>query len=217
MGFGVNDKGAIRFGLSAINGMGSSAADMIVQERLANGPFKDIFDFAERVSLKDVNRKSFESLALSGAFDCFGLMREQYVAPNSKGEVFLDTLVRFGKQYQQFKVAAANSLFGMSDDVGFTTPAIPEAEPWSGIDRLNKEKELVGIYLSAHPLDDYSLILHKMCNTLCKDVVKDNYEELAGREEITFGGIVTHVNQRFNKQGKTFGIVTIEDAQGLLQ
>ena len=214
VGFGVNDKGAIRFGLSAINGMGSSAADMIVQERLANGPFKDIFDFAERVSLKDVNRKSFESLALSGAFDCFGLMREQYVAPNSKGEVFLDTLVRFGKQYQQFKVAAANSLFGMSDDVGFTTPAIPEAEPWSGIDRLNKEKELVGIYLSAHPLDDYSLILHKMCNTLCKDVVKDNYEELAGREEITFGGIVTHVNQRFNKQGKPFGIVTIEDFEG---
>ena len=214
VGFGVNDKGAIRFGLSAINGMGSSAADMIVQERLANGPFKDIFDFAERVSLKDVNRKSFESLALSGAFDCFGLMREQYVAPNGKGEVFLDTLVRFGKQYQQFKVAAANSLFGMSDDVGFTTPAIPDAEPWSGIDRLNKEKELVGIYLSAHPLDDYSLILHKMCNTLCKEVVKDNYEELAGREEITFGGIVTHVNQRFNKQGKPFGIVTIEDFEG---
>ena len=214
VGFGVNDKGAIRFGLSAINGMGSSAADMIVQERLANGPFKDIFDFAERVSLKDVNRKSFESLALSGAFDCFGWMREQYVAPNGKGEVFLDTLVRFGKQYQQFKVAAANSLFGMSDDVGFTTPAIPEAEPWSGIDRLNKEKELVGIYLSAHPLDDYSLILHKMCNTLCKDVVKDNYEELAGREEITFGGIVTHVNQRFNKQGKQFGIVTIEYCEG---
>ena len=214
VGFGVNDKGAIRFGLSAINGMGSSAADMIVQERLANGPFKDIFDFAERVSLKDVNRKSFESLALSGAFDCFGLMREQYVAPNGKGEVFLDSLVRFGKQYQQFKVAAANSLFGMSDDVGFTTPAIPEAEPWSGIDRLNKEKELVGIYLSAHPLDDYSLILHKMCNTLCKDVVKDNYEELAGREKITFGGIVTHVNQRFNKQGKPFGIVTIEDFEG---
>lgn len=214
VGFGVNDKGAIRFGLSAINGMGSSAADMIVQERLANGPFKDIFDFAERVSLKDVNRKSFESLALSGAFDCFGLMREQYVVPNGKGEVFLDSLVRFGKQYQQFKVAAANSLFGMSDDVGFTTPAIPEAEPWSGIDRLNKEKELVGIYLSAHPLDDYSLILHKMCNTLCKDVVKDNYEELAGREEITFGGIVTHVNQRFNKQGKPFGIVTIEDFEG---
>lgn len=98
--------------------------------------------------------------------------------------------------------------------MGFTTPAIPEAEPWSGIDRLNKEKELVGIYLSAHPLDDYSLILHKMCNTLCKDVVKDNYEELAGREEITFGGIVTHVNQRFNKQGKPFGIVTIEDFEG---
>ncbi len=214
VGFGVNSKGAIRFGLSAINGMGSGAADAIVQERLSNGPFKDVFDFAERVSLKDVNRKSFESLALSGAFDSFGLMREQYVAPNSKGEVFLDSLVRFGKQYQQFKVEAANSLFGMASDVDIATPPVPSAEPWSSIDRLNKEKELVGIYLSAHPLDDYSLILHKMCNTLCKEVTKDNYEALAAREEITFGGIITNVNQRFNKQGKPFGIVTIEDFEG---
>ena len=214
VGFGVNSKGAIRFGLSAINGMGSGAADAIVQERLNNGPFKDIFDFAERVSLKDVNRKSFESLALSGAFDSFGLMREQYVAPNSKGEVFLDSLVRFGKQYQQFKVEAANSLFGMASDVDIATPPIPSAEPWSTIDRLNKEKELVGIYLSAHPLDDYSLILHKMCNTHCKEVAKDNYEALAACEEITFGGIITNVNQRFSKQGKPFGIVTIEDFEG---
>lgn len=214
VGFGVNSKGFIRFGLSAINGMGSSAADVIVKERLSNGPFKDIFDFAERVNLKDVNRKSFESLALSGAFDCFGLMREQYVAANNKGEIFLDALVRFGKQYQQFKTSAANSLFGMSDDVEIATPSIPDAEPWSSIDRLNKEKELVGIYLSAHPLDDYSLVLHKMCNTLCKEVVKDNYEALSEREEITFGGIVTNVNQRFNKQGKPFGIVTIEDFEG---
>ncbi len=214
VGFGVNSKGFIRFGLSAINGMGSSAADVIVKERLSNGPFKDIFDFAERVNLKDVNRKSFESLALSGAFDCFGLMREQYVAANNKGEIFLDALVRFGKQYQQFRTTAANSLFGMSDDVEIATPSIPDAEPWSSIDRLNKEKELVGIYLSAHPLDDYSLVLHKMCNTLCKEVVKDNYEALSEREEITFGGIVTNVNQRFNKQGKPFGIVTIEDFEG---
>ena len=214
VGFGVNSKGAIRFGLSAINGMGSGAADAIVQERLTNGPFKDVFDFAERVSLKDVNRKSFESLALSGAFDSFGLMREQYVAPNSKGEVFLDSLVRFGKQYQQFKVEAANSLFGMASDVDIATPAVPSAEPWSAIDRLNREKELVGIYLSAHPLDDYSLILHKMCNTHCKEVAKDNYEALAARQEITFGGIVTSVNQRFSKMGKPFGIVTIEDFEG---
>ncbi len=214
VGFGVNSKGAIRFGLSAINGMGSGAADVIVQERMSNGPYKDIFDFAERVSLKDVNRKSFESLALSGAFDSFGLMREQYVAPNSKGDVFLDSLVRFGKQYQQFKVEAVNSLFGMASDIDITTPPVPSAEPWSTIDKLNKEKELVGVYLSAHPLDDYSLILHKMCNTHCKEIVKDNYEALAAREEITFGGIITNVNQRFGKTGNPFGIVTIEDFEG---
>ncbi len=214
VGFGVNGKGAIRFGLSAINGMGSGAADAIVQERLNNGPYKDIYDFAERVSLKDVNRKSFESLALSGAFDSFGLMREQYVAPNNKGEVFLDALVRFGKQYQQLKIEAANSLFGMAGDVDIAMPPVPSATAWSTIDRLNKEKELVGIYLSAHPLDDYSLILHKMCNTHCKDVAKDNYEALSAREEITFGGIITNVNQRFSKLGKPFGIVTIEDFEG---
>ena len=214
VGFGVNDKGAIRFGLSAINGMGSGAADAIVQERLNNGPYKDIFDFAKRVSLRDVNRKSFESLALSGAFDCFGLMREQYVAANNKGEVFLDVLVRFGKDYQRLQAEAATSLFGPSGDLGISNPAVPAAEPWSGIDRLNKEKDLVGIYLSAHPLDDYSLVLHKMCNTLCKEVVKDNYEALSKREEITFGGIITHVNQRFSKMGKPFGIVTIEDFDG---
>lgn len=122
--------------------------------------------------------------------------------------------MRFGKQYQQFKVEAVNSLFGMASDIEIATPPVPSAEQWSTIDKLNKEKELVGIYLSAHPLDDYSLILHKMCNTHCKEIVKDNYEALAAREEITFGGIITNVNQRFGKTGNPFGIVTIEDFEG---
>ncbi|MBM6992946.1 MAG: DNA polymerase III subunit alpha [Prevotella sp.] len=214
--FGVNKKGEIRFGLSAIKGMGSAAAEAIVKERQENGPYKDIYDFAERVSLRDVNKKAFESLAFSGGFDCFGLMREQYVAANPKGEVFLDTLVRFGQQYQLDKAEASNSLFGgMVSDIAIATPPVPNAEPWSNIERLGREKELVGIYLSAHPLDDYALILDNLCNTTCEEVGnRENFEALSTRQELTFGGIVTKVNSRFNKQGNPFGIVTIEDFQG---
>ncbi len=214
--FGVNKKGEIRFGLSAIKGMGSAAAEAIVKERQENGPYKDIFDFAERVSLRDVNRKAFESLAFSGGFDCFGIRREQFLGTNSKGEMFLDSLVRFGQQYQLDKAEATNSLFGsMISDIAIATPLIPNVEAWSTIERLSKEKELVGIYLSAHPLDDYSLILDNLCNTTCSEVGnRENFEALSERQELTFGGIVTKVNSRFDKSGKPFGIVTIEDFEG---
>ena len=214
--FGVNKKGEIRFGLSAIKGMGSAAAEAIVKERQANGPYKDIYDFVERVNLRDVNRKALESLALSGGFDCFSLIREQYFAANNKGDVFLDTLIRFGQQYQIDKSTAANSLFGgMQADIAIVVPPVPQAESWSSIERLSKEKELVGIYLSAHPLDDYSLILDNMCNTSCLEVGnRDLREELSKREEITFGGIITKVTQRFSKRGEPFGVVTIEDFKG---
>lgn len=214
--FGVNKKGEIRFGLSAIKGMGSAAAEAIVKERQANGPYKDIYDFVERVNLRDVNRKALESLALSGGFDCFSLIREQYFAANNKGDVFLDILIRFGQQYQMDKSSAANSLFGeMQADIAIVVPPVPQAEAWSSIEKLYKEKELVGIYLSAHPLDDYSLILNKMCNTTCAEVGdRDLREQLASREDITFGGIVTKVTQRFSKRGEPFGVVTIEDFNG---
>lgn len=214
IGFGVNKKGEIRFGLSAIKGMGSGAAEAIVREREQNGPYKDIYDFAKRISFKDVNRKCFESLALSGGFDCFGLMREQYLAPNAKGDLFLDVLVRFGQQYQADKASQSMSLFGSADDVAIALPPIPKTEAWSSIERLGKEKELVGIFLSAHPLDDYSIILKKLCNTHCNEVTRENYDRLAQRQELTFGGIVTDVKQRFTKRGEPFGIVTIEDYDG---
>ena len=214
--FGVNKKGEIRFGISAIKGMGSAAAEAIVKERPANGPYKDIYDFVERVNLRDVNRKALESLALSGGFDCFSLIREQYFAANNKGDVFLDILIRFGQQYQMDKSSAVNSLFGeMQADIAIVVPPVPQAEAWSSIEKLYKEKELVGIYLSAHPLDDYSLILNKMCNTTCSEVGdRDLREQLASREDITFGGIVTKVTQRFSKRGEPFGVVTIEDFNG---
>ena len=210
--FGVNEHGEIRFGLSAIKGMGTPAADAIVAERLKNGPYKNIFDFAERVDFSNVNRKAFESLALSGGFDSFGIRREQYFGKNSKGDTFLDTLVRYGQLYQQAQREAATSLFGGVEAVEIATPPIPEAESWSTIERLNRERELVGIYLSAHPLDDYEIILRNLCNTHCSEL--GDKVELAKKEDVVFGGIITGVKSKFTKTGKPCGFVTIEDFEG---
>lgn len=189
MGFGVNNKGEIRFGLSAIKGMGTGAAQAIVKEREKNGLYKDIFDFAERVDLSNVNRKAFESLAFSGGFDSFGLQREQFFCDNGKGVIFLDTLVRYAQLYQQEKSQMQNSLFGGDDAVDVIHPPIPKGEKWATIEKLNKERDLVGVYLSAHPLDEYSVILNHLCNTHAAEIARDmNMDELAKRDEITLRG-----------------------------
>ena len=212
--FGVYHHGEIRFGLGAIKGMGNSAALAIIEEREKNGPFKDIFDFAERVSFASVNRKAYESLVLSGGFDSFGLAREDYFTPNAKGEAFLDVLVRYGQAYQQEKAEMQNSLFGaFGDGIEIAHPPIPKStERWSDIERLNKERDLVGIYLSAHPLDEYRIILDKLCNTKCIELKDTN--ALTNRTDVVVGGIVTGVTTRFSKNGKPFGIITLEDFEG---
>lgn len=210
--FGVNEHGEIRFGLSAIKGMGTPAADAIVAEREKNGPYKDIFDFAQRVDFSNVNRKAFESLALSGGFDSFGIPRENFFGVNNKNEMFLDTLVRYGQLYQREQHEAVTSLFGGLDAIEIATPPIPHAEGWSTIERLNKERDLVGIYLSAHPLDDYSVVLNSMCNTHCAEL--GDKPSLAKKENIVFGGIITGVKSKFTKKGNPCGFVTIEDFEG---
>ena len=211
--FGVNKKGEIRFGLAAIKGMGDGAAQAIIDERNQNGPYKDIFDFAQRVPFTSVNRKAYESLALSGGFDGFGIRRESFFAQNSKGEVFLDTLVRYGQMYQQAKAEAQNSLFGGFDSVEIATPPIPKTDVrWSDIERLNKERDLVGIYLSAHPLDEFKIVLDNLCNTRCQELA--DVTALDGREDVVVGGIVTGVRTRFDKRGQPCGFVTIEDFEG---
>ena len=209
--FGVNHHGEIRFGLAAIKGMGTSVAEAIINERNKNGLYKSIFDFAQRVSTSAVNRKAYESLALSGAFDGFGFRREQYFATDSRGNVFLDTLLRYGQLYQLEQAQAQNSLFGESA-VEISTPPVPEGDTWSTIERLNRERDLVGIYLSAHPLDEYSVILNNLCNTRCDEL--DDKMALAKREEVTFGGIVTNVRSSMTRTGKPCGFVTIEDFNG---
>ena len=211
--FGVNQKGEIRFGLAAIKGMGDAAANAIIDERQKNGPYKDIFDFAQRISYANVNKKCFESLALSGGFDSFDIRREDFFVPNAKGELFLDTLVRYGQMYQQAKAEAQNSLFG-DDDIEIATPPIPKSEiRWSDIERLNKERDLVGIYLSAHPLDEYKIVLDNMCNATCSELA-DRGAALYDREEVALGGIVTDVQTRQGKNNKPWGIITLEDFDG---
>ena len=212
--FSANKKGEIRFGLSAIKGMGEAAAINIIEEREKNGPYKDIYDFVQRVNLSAVNRKALESLALSGGLDNFGIRRESYFGETPKG-TFIEILLRYGQTYQQEQNQMQNSLFGDMGGVEIATPKPPEAEQWSTIELLKKERDLVGIYLSAHPLDEYSVVLNSMCNLRCDQLTRDmDKQELAKTAELTFGGIVSSVTSRFTKNNKPFGIVTIEDFNG---
>ena len=213
--FSANKKGEVRFGLSAIKGMGEAAATNIIAERHKNGQYKDIFDFVQRVNLSAVNRKAMESLALSGGFDSFGIRREQYFATNAKGDTFVETLLRYGQVYQSEQSSMQNSLFGDMGGVEIQTPPVPDCEPWSTMELLKRERELVGIYLSAHPLDDYAVVLNHMCNLHCPQIGREmDKKAFASIEELTFGGIVTSVSQRWTKTNKPFGIVTIEDFEG---
>lgn len=210
--FSVNKKGEIRFGISAIKGVGGTAADAIISEREKNGPYKTIFNFIERVNLNAVNRKCVESLVLSGGFDSFGVRREDFFAPNAKGEAFIDTFVRYGQTFQMEQSQMRNSLFGGENEVEIATPPITRGETWSDIERLNRERDLVGIYISAHPLDEFKIVLDNLCNTHCAEL--DDVSQLQNREDITIGGIVTGIKSKFTKTGKPCGFVTLEDFEG---
>lgn len=210
--FSVNKAGDVRFGLAAIKSVGQGAVMNIIEERAQNGQFTDIFDFVERVNLSSCNKKNIEALALAGAFDSFsGIRREQFMAVNSKGEDFLDTLIRYGNKYQQDKTMAMNSLFGDDSSFSIARPEIPTTGKWSDLERLNKERELIGIYLSAHPLDDYEFILRYVCNA---DTLKlQDLEKLNGKD-ISFGGMVTVVREGQTKRGSPYTIFKIEDYSG---
>lgn len=210
--FSANKKGEVRFGLGAIKGMGDAAAQAIIDEREKNGQYKDIFDFVQRVNLSAVNSKALESLVLSGAFDGFKIKRESFFERNPDGRTFLETLMRYGQVYQQEKNESRQSLFGAMEEVEIATPAIPQAESWSAIEKLNRERDLVGIYLSAHPLDEFEFILKNLCNTQCQEL--NDRIELSKKQEVVLGGIVTAVRSKYTKTGKPCGFVTIEDFDG---
>ena len=210
--FSVNHHGDIRFGLGAVKGVGESAVQSILEERKKNGPFKGIFDFVQRVNLSACNRKNIENIALAGGFDSFTeIKREDFFQKNSKEETFAETLVRYGTKFQADKSAAVNSLFGDTFEVEVATPEIIHAPSWSDLERLNKERDLVGIYLSAHPLDEFAVILESVCNVRMIELA--DLAPLQNRDLI-LGGIVTNVREGFTKTKKPFGVAKIEDYSG---
>ena len=167
MNFTVNSKGDVRFGLGGIKGVGEGAVEAIINERKKNGKYKDLFDFLERVNLQSCNRKTVESLALAGAFDCFdGFYREQLFSSNAKGENILEIVMRYGNRFQQDKQEQSITLFDGFGGLGVEVqrPELPIVPRWSAIERLNKEKNLIGIFLSAHPLDEWEFEVREMCN-----------------------------------------------------
>jgi len=210
--FSVNKSGDIRFGLAAVKGVGEGAVNNIIDERKKNGPFKGIFDFVERINLSSCNKKTIESLALGGAFDNFTeISRERFFALNNKGETFIDQLIRYGNKFQVDKQQAVNSLFGDEGFVDITHPEIPPAEKWSDLERLNKERELIGIYLSAHPLDEYSIILKHVCNTGMAELED---KDALRNKELSFGGLVSDIREGMTKNGKPYMVIKIEDFTG---
>jgi DNA polymerase-3 subunit alpha len=206
--FTVNKQGNIRFGLGAIKGMGEGAVKAIVEER-ANKPYDSVFDLVERVNLNACTRKNIEVMALAGAFDSLGeIQREQFFAENDKGEVFLDVLMRYGNRIQLDRASNQNTLFGGEMEVAITRPDIPRAESWSELERLNREKEYVGMYLSSHPLDEYSVFMKYVCNTTIEDI---KLSKLELNKEVQFAGIVTEVREKRKQNGDPYAFVTIED------
>lgn len=210
--FVVNPKGEIRFGLSAIKGLGNAAVDSIIEERKKDGAYKNIFDFLNRVSLRTVNKKSIEALAMAGAFDSMNIHRAQffYKLPNEE-ITFLEKVIRHISLTQSKQNSMQQSLFGDSAEAEISDPELPVCEPWSTIEMLNHEKDVIGFYMSGHPLDNYKVELKYFTNfTLDKC---ENLSPLAGRD-IRFGGMITQAGHKLNKNNKPFGYFEIEDYTG---
>jgi len=213
--FTVNVDGNIRFGLGGVKGVGEGAVEAIVNERKANGKYKGMFDLIERVNLNACNKRAVESLALSGAFDSFpDIRREQLFVENSKGELVLESVLRYGNKYQTDVAMIRNSLFGGLDTVEITKPEIPYAQEWSPLERLNKERDLIGMYLSAHPLDEFEFEINHICNTTTVDL-KDLIP-LQGKS-LKIGGMVTNFRHGTSKAGNPYGIFTLEDYVGAFE
>lgn len=206
--FTVNKQGAIRFGLGGIKGVGASPVETIVEERIKNGPFTDIFDMTKRVDLRKCNKKAFEGLILAGALDSFTHMhRAQYFVEDNRNS-FLSNAIKFGNDQQERTNSNQVSLFGGDSGVETPAPTIPQAREWSSIQKLNREKEVVGIYISGHPLDDYKLEIDSFCNgtlSQLKDVDRNK------NREFTVAGVITYTEHRTTQFGDPFGSITIDD------
>ena len=214
--FGVNQKGEIRFGLGAIKGTGDAAVESIIEERKKGGPFKDVFDFVIRINLRTVNKKTLESLAYGGAFDNQEeFHRAQYFTP-AEGETatYIEKLTRYANNYHAEKSAAQQSLFGgVGGEPNIARPKPPVVEPWSEIERLKFEKDVVGFYISGHPLDEFRIELESFCTCTLDKL----FDEANQGREITVGGIVTTKQLRQSKNGNPFVIFKLEDYNGTVE
>lgn len=225
--FAVNKKGEVRFGLSGVKGVGEKAVESIIEEREAKGPYKSIYDFAQRSNVRTVNKKSYENLVYGGAFDGFGLKRAQFFAKTENGLLTgIERLIKYANDYQNTQNSSQVSLFGGGGVASFIPePAMPETEEWALIEKLKYEKEVIGIYLTGHPLDNYKLELHKYCNGKVSDLklmqkarsaeggedIMTAFAELRKKGELCIGGLMGNVQHKTTKTGKPFGTFVLED------
>ena len=207
--FTVNKNGDIRFGLGAIKGVGEAAVQSLIEERERNGAYESVFDLVERINLTACNRKNLEAMTIAGGLDSFGLKRSQFFFADDKNVSFIENIIRYGQKYQIDKNSTANTLFGGAVTVEVSKPEPPRCEEWSKLEQLNKEKDLIGIYLSAHPLDPFKLEFDKLVTATFAELNSDMQK--FRDKEITFAGMVTSTREAITKNGKPFGIITLED------
>jgi DNA polymerase-3 subunit alpha len=208
--FAVNKEGAIRFGMGAIKGVGAAAVDAIVEERKKNGPYTSIFDITKRVDLRACNKKAFDGLAMAGGLDSFkNVHRAQYYQLDEKGVTFIERAIRYGNKYQENKNSAQVSLFGEASEVQFPEPEIPYAEKWGMMEELSKEKELVGIYISGHPLDDFKNEIKYFCSTPVS-IFKEDLTKYVG-SNFAIAGILTDVQHRVSQNGNEWASFVLQD------
>ncbi len=211
MNFAVNKKGDIRYGLGAVKGVGEAAVENLIIERKLKGPFKDLYDFMRRVSLRTVNKRVMESMAMAGAFDDYAPNRAVFFTPSEKYESFIEHLLKYGAAHQEEKSMSVNSLFGdLSETIGIAEPTIPKAEPWNLLLKLQKEKDVVGIYLSGHPLDDFRYEWENFATSL------DKIENFKGRK-VSIAGFVSKSEHRISQKGTGWGRFTIQDYTSSLE
>ncbi|MBE0675131.1 MAG: DNA polymerase III subunit alpha, partial [Bacteroidales bacterium] len=207
--FTVNKAGNIRFGLGAIKGVGENAVAQLLEERSSNGPFSDIYNLVERVNLNALNKKTLEAMAVAGVFDCFeGTNRAQYFAPDGRGISFIESLIRFGNNIKELNNSTQQSLFGEAGGFDIVRPVPADSPDWPKLEKLNREKEVIGIYLSSHPLDDFRLEMEAFCTASLAEL--QSLREYADRE-VTVAGMVTDTRSGISKNGKPWGSFTLQD------
>jgi DNA polymerase III subunit alpha len=211
--FSVDKGGNIRFGLTALKGVGEGPVEAILEERDGSGPYESLFDMMRRLNLRSVNKKVLESLALGGAFDCFeGVGRSQYFAPSEKYDSLLEHALRYATAYQAHKAQSVNSLFGDTDEVMIPEPKVPECEPWPLVEQLNNEKSVTGIFISGHPLDDYKMEIDNFINCPLDEVEKHQ-----NRSSLNLAGMVIQARHMISKNGNGWGIFEIQDYRSSLE